>query len=408
MRKTLLDVLTGVLAGSLLHCGAPPPPATGGDSANRTPPLPDTGPAPQDAGAAPTPDAGATPRDPVAAGQDASAALPDAGPAVGADHCAAYLVKRSATVMLDEKQMCVLLGPRPGISIPIGPHTTEPGACARLCKDAAFDSCQVPLESVQQYTMKRGEQSTCPAGYLTGGKAQLTCEVRVANPAYRPEGCPLPPIGRPPEGFRTSLATFDATDDVGGYLARAAEVEAASVDGFLAARDALATFGAPAELVRECEVAADDEARHAALVGALAARRGRAAAAPDPYAATTPSLIGFALENATTGVVRETFGALLALHQAANAPDADVRDAMDAIARDECAHAALSFAIDAWLATQLEAPARAEVLAARRRAVTELDAAIATGALELPPELGMPAPATARRMLAALDTALWA
>lgn len=371
MRKSVVEILTGVLAGTLAHCGSPPA-STAPTSSSKVPP-------PQDSSA-----------------QDAGAA---------ADPCAAYIVTRSATVALDEKQMCDLLGPDPAFAVPIGPHGTQPGACQRLCKDAAFEACQVPLATFDQYRIRRVGQATCPSGYLAGGTAQLTCEVRVANPGYRgPSACPTP-VGRPPAGF---AATAQQSEDAAEWLAHAAEVEAASVDGFLAARDALARFGAPADLVRRCEVAAHDEARHASLVGDLAERRGRAAPTPAPHAATTPSLLAFAIENAATGVVRETFGALLTLHQAATARDADVRDAMRTIAREECAHAALGFAIDEWLDAQLDPAARAEVAAARRSAVRDLDDAIARGAMALPRELGMPPRAIALRMLAAVDAALWA
>ncbi len=304
---------------------------------------------------------------------------------------------------MNEKEVCDLLGPDPSYSIPIGPHSTQPGACERLCKDSALSACQLPRDAFMAYTQKRAT-SKCPTGYLAGGSAELTCEARIPNPGYRgPRACPEP-VGRPPTGFRASIA--DART-VAQYLSNAAEVEAASVDGFLAVRDALASFGAPSDLVGECEVASEEEANHAILMGALAARRGRPSGTYTPCERREATMLDLALENATVGVVRETFGALLALHQAERAPDDDVRETMATIARDECAHAALSFAIDAWLDTQLDDASRARVSAARRQAVDELERSIADGSLALPAALGMPSPTTAHCLLRAVDVALW-
>ena len=52
--------------------------------------------------------------------------------------------------------------------------------------------------------------------------------------------------------------------------------------------------------------------------------------------------VEIARENAEEGCVRETFGALLAAHQAAYACDPEVREVMTRIAGDELRHAALA------------------------------------------------------------------
>ncbi len=387
MRKTLIDVLGGVLAGSLVQCTPSTPPATGGDAvSSNTSPTPTTI-------VSPTPTTGVSPT------PTTSATSPS-----GADPCARFIVTKSAKVRVNEKEACDLLGPDPGYSIPIGPHTTQPGACERLCKDTALSTCQLPGDAFMAYKQKN-THSKCPTGYLAGGTAELTCEARIPNPGYLGiEKCPEP-VGRPPAGFRASIA--DAKT-IAEYLSNAAEVEAASVDGFLAVRDALARFGAPADLVRQCDVAADEEAHHAVMMRALATRRGSPPVSPTRCEVRETTMLDLAIENASVGVVRETFGALLALHQAECAPDADVRDAMTTIARDECAHAALSAAIDAWLSTQLDASSWARVSAARQHAIDELDRSIADGSLALPAALGMPSPTTARRLLVAVDAAVWA
>src|SRR5205085_7182582 len=96
MRKTLIDVLGGVLAGSLVQCTPSTPPATGGDAvSSSTSPTPTTSVSPTPTTSVPpTPTTSATP--PIA------------------DPCARFIVTKSAKVRLNEKEVCDLLGPDPG------------------------------------------------------------------------------------------------------------------------------------------------------------------------------------------------------------------------------------------------------------------------------------------------------
>jgi hypothetical protein len=116
-----------------------------------------------------------------------------------------------------------------------------------------------------------------------------------------------------------------------------------------------------------------------------------------------------ALDNAVEGCVRETFGALVAHHQALHARDAEVREVMTRIADDETRHAELSWAIDRWAREQLPTAEREALCEARRVAVATLreevtvplDAALLT-------EAGMPAPEVAASLVATLEQELWA
>jgi hypothetical protein len=162
-------------------------------------------------------------------------------------------------------------------------------------------------------------------------------------------------------------------DDASEHLALARRMEAESVAAFGELESDLARFGAPASLRRACRRAAADEARHARamtrLLGARGVRSERLARCRAPGFA---SLAELARHNEREGVVGETWGALVAAHQAEHAGAADVRAEMRAIAVEESEHAALSFAIAAWARTRL--PAR-EVRAlddARREAFAEL------------------------------------
>ena len=115
-----------------------------------------------------------------------------------------------------------------------------------------------------------------------------------------------------------------------------------------------------------------------------------------------------AVENAVEGCVRETFGALVAAWQAAHAGDPEIAATMARIADDETRHAALAWAIAAWLEPRLERRAQRAVGAARRRAVESLLREVRS---PMPPELvaqaGLPTAACAGRMLDALRNVLW-
>ncbi len=67
------------------------------------------------------------------------------------------------------------------------------------------------------------------------------------------------------------------------------------------------------------------------------------------------SLEALAVENAVEGCVRETMGALFAMHQAASAADPHVRATMVSIAPDETRHAALGWAVAEWALDSLRA-----------------------------------------------------
>lgn len=136
----------------------------------------------------------------------------------------------------------------------------------------------------------------------------------------------------------------------GEILARMAALEAASVDAFRILARELASYGAPASLLRGCRRAAHDEARHARSMDVLARRAGAKRCRVTRAKARRRSLVAIARENAREGCVGEAWGALLAHVQATTATDPAVRRAMAPIAKDEARHAALSSAVDAWIA----------------------------------------------------------
>jgi hypothetical protein len=138
----------------------------------------------------------------------------------------------------------------------------------------------------------------------------------------------------------------------------------------------LVSLGAPPELVESALASRDDEIRHARMTAKIAKRFGGHPAAPEVADATQRSAFEIAIENAVEGCVRETYGALVAHHQAAAAEDRSIASAMHSIAEDETRHAGLAWDVAAWLEPQLSPEARHEVNAARTRAIAELREAL--------------------------------
>jgi len=157
-------------------------------------------------------------------------------------------------------------------------------------------------------------------------------------------------------------------------LARAAQLEAASVHAFLLLEDELALYGAPEALVVAARRAALEELRHASTVSGLARRYG---VQPTPpvvrrTALETRSRLDMAVDNAVEGCVRETLGALVAGHQALHAEDLEVRHALSHVAVEELGHAQLSWRISAWFERVASDGESRRVRAARDAALGEL------------------------------------
>lgn len=214
--------------------------------------------------------------------------------------------------------------------------------------------------------------------------------------------------GRRPDGFSRGASDPKATAR-GAWFSEMAELEAAAVIAFRRLSRDLASLDAPADLRARVRDATRDEIRHTRSMRALARRDGVEPKVPSaPPTSPRRDLIAVALENAREGCVRETYGALVAWHQAIHAADPDVRVAMGTIADDETAHAALSIDLGRWLSERLNGGERHEVTRARAcafvalsRELDELDVA----SLEQAPferSVGLPARGRAKAMLAAL------
>jgi hypothetical protein len=241
------------------------------------------------------------------------------------------------------------------------------------------------------------EQCTAMCG---GSESVSGCEVQGSN-----LNCYGACLGRRPPGM---CSTRTRGPLVGRYFADAAQLEAASVDAFDVLRRELEALGAPRGLVEAAATAKEDEVRHARMTARLARRFGGKPTKPRMKRPALRSLEALAIENAVEGCVRETFGALFAMHQAEAADDPHVRATMASIAPDETRHAALGWAVAAWAEAKLDADARARVEEARREAIAELRREI-EHAVPAPVAAvaGLPTREVALAMLASLSGSLW-
>ena len=197
------------------------------------------------------------------------------------------------------------------------------------------------------------------------------CSLATTPEGARSLNCQIPcPGGRRPEGFCD--VALDGPETTGAWFARLAALESASVTAFDRMVFELTLHGAPADLIAGARAAVVEERRHTALTVGLARAFGREPALPVTAPAAPRPLAAVALDNAVEGCVRETYGALVATWQAAHASDPRVAAAMAVIADDETRHAALSWALHAWVAARLDAGARAALDRAMQAAVRAL------------------------------------
>lgn len=259
----------------------------------------------------------------------------------------------------------------------------------------------VPIESSEPDPDAEACRNLC----LNRGNGLVTC-VRTSPVEVLCVVEPYPCEGRRPHGWVPALRR-----EAGPFerqLADAAQLEAASIDAFAVLERELRELRAPRRLVRAAGRARRDERRHARISAALA-RRFRAKLEPVVVEAKPQrSVEEIALDNAIEGCVRETWGALVVLHQAQHAGEPLIRAAAHRIARDEVFHAQFSWLLEDWLHARLSPAARERVHRARNAAIAELERELT---FDVPAtdrnRLGLPAPLTAKAMLAELRKSLW-
>lgn len=216
---------------------------------------------------------------------------------------------------------------------------------------------------------------------------------------YAAETCAA--LGRRPDGLHAVHA--DPYVSVASYFACAAHVAAASVLAFERLERELREEGAPPALRGRLRRAAREERRHVEITATLALSFGAEplAAIIEPF--EWRSLYEIARENVVEGVVRETYGAAVALFRAEHARDPEMRAALSEIAHDECRHAQLAWDLHAWICSWLGEAERRHVEAARIEAIEDLREALrAEPADELATIAGVPRAADAFELFESL------
>jgi hypothetical protein len=286
--------------------------------------------------------------------------------------------------------------------------------------DGAFDGAGVSCangDNPGTQTLDTGDGFDVRTQWFTctGGPYQQTVHVTkdgVVSMGERQMGTatsgnrPFCMTGRRPAGLAAARQRAHRTE-LGAYFAAAARLEAASVFAFERLAQELSALGADAALVKDAARSALDEIRHAHVMGALAERFGGQLLPVEVAPHAARSAFAIALENAVEGCVRETYGALVALHQAGTALDPEVRRALAVIAEDESRHAQLSWRVAAWLESQLS-PDEQRLLAAARQAalaqlLREIDCELSPVACAT---IGWPAPELAVQLITRLGNAL--
>ncbi len=153
---------------------------------------------------------------------------------------------------------------------------------------------------------------------------------------------------------------------------RDALFEHASIASFARFAMELLAVGAPADIVAGAQQAMGDEVGHARACFGLAAAYGRAPVGPGPLDVSgcelRARLADMAEAAAEEGCVGETLSALSARAALSGARDPAVRAALERIAAEEEAHAALSWRFVAWALAQGDAETTTRV----RRVFEEL------------------------------------
>ncbi len=277
--------------------------------------------------------------------------------------------------------------------------------CQSICADPRM-TCSLDTAYLQAFQLANEAGGSGGGGGGGDGSSKYVCpaETPTVTCSLFESAADLCVSGRRPAGL--SDPRVDGTA-IGAYLATSAHLEAASILAFQILRAELSALGAPRDLLEAALSAETDEVRHTAMMTRIAAKYGALVPELEVASAGSRSAVAIAVENMIEGVVRETFGAAIALFQADHAADPELRAAMRAIAVDECAHASLAFRTAKFLDGHLDAADRARVEAGKHEAMRGLFASLVEPEATLRRLVGLPSVAESRQMLEVMVLALW-
>jgi hypothetical protein len=212
------------------------------------------------------------------------------------------------------------------------------------------------------------------------------------------------PAGRKPQHFSMAHRA-DSDCSVGDFFAKAAALEAASVYAFETLAADLRRLGAPAHFSTRAMACADDERRHTTDTARIAQQHGATPSSAQVACDAERSLFDIALENATEGCVRETWGALVAQWQAHASTDECIRTTMKTIAAEETGHAMFSWDLHRWLFNQLDSEQRQRIETAMQTTTEAIEDNLDRArSVELVTRAGLPSPQVARQLFEGLRT----
>jgi hypothetical protein len=273
--------------------------------------------------------------------------------------------------------------------------------CATACGDPTVNACALPPSLLVAFKADTDRGFAC---MRTGATLDLHCAVTEIQ-GTKQSGCPIE--GRRPHGL-IAQRPQSTPRSVGEYLAECEWLEAASVVAFRELALSLRDVGAPQSLRDACNAAASEEERHVVSVGALARRFGGRVRGIEVSERRTCTPFDLARENVVEGVVRETFGAAVALWRGAHATDLAVREAMKEIAEEECRHAELAVSIAAFLDGLLTSEEREAIESARVIAIDELYASFVDDhPIDVIRVVGVPRAMDAHAILDGLGRMVW-
>lgn len=250
---------------------------------------------------------------------------------------------------------------RPGTEEKIDPETKCP---QRLLGRQAgeLDLSAAHFKGLSKDRMMRGSFQPWRTRQLRSqGKGQGMCCYHWFNYCA---GRPLDEGKRSEQGRRAAEErAFSQTQAMA--VARAywadADDEYDSVAAFARASLELFALSAPAELIRDCQLASIDEIEHARLCRALSMKYYAHAWPVRPPTQVIPreaDLVRLLEDTLREACVGESIAALRASRQREQSDDAQVREALEAIARDEARHAALGWKILRWGIKRIDAAQR--------------------------------------------------
>lgn len=177
-------------------------------------------------------------------------------------------------------------------------------------------------------------------------------------------------------------------EGIGVYFAKSAHEQAAAVFSYIALATQLRSFGAPTNLIEQCQSAAKDNILHAKIMQELSEMEG--VFVPSfHYVPTSQSILEVAMQNAVDGCIYETWAALLANWQSTHLPsDPELQTVYEQIGKNKAMHGQLAWDLHFWFLSKLRTREKKQLSRAQSKAIAQL--LLAEGNISYVAGLGLP------------------